>query len=229
MRYAFTLIELLVVISIIAILAAMLLPALGLVRGAARQVQCMGNQRQVGLALVAYAGDNSGMLPWGVDPSGVPWNMTLAEWYGGQRTPFAPSRLLVCPEDDRPWSNALPPRSYVAITFRNDPANPPVEGWAGWWNGSGSHASIPLARFQHATSTILLTEDWTSQGGLNHANNWQWTNAFSVDQGWLNRGSIPPGLGRSPWVHGAKMVYAYADGHIEADDPTRVYGSWVVY
>ena len=61
-RCAFTIVELLVVISIIAMLMALLVPAVSRVRERARQTQCQNNMRQVGQALLAYA-SNKGYFP----------------------------------------------------------------------------------------------------------------------------------------------------------------------
>ena len=60
---AFTLIELLVVIAIIAVLAALLFPALNRAREEGRTMACFNNTRQIGVGLTLFAGDNSGKLP----------------------------------------------------------------------------------------------------------------------------------------------------------------------
>ncbi len=103
-RKAFTLIELLVVISIIALLIALLLPALGNARESARTVQCASQLRQIAIAKFVYAGDYDDRPPhtktWirsATDPviaaGGSGWNASItphlwhtAQWTGGGNT-----------------------------------------------------------------------------------------------------------------------------------------------
>ena len=90
---SFTLIELLVVISIIALLIAILLPALKLAREEARAAACGSNLRQAGIAIYAYVGDHDGRLPPYSYASGLgayyqaPWWHQLIATYMGKNNP----------------------------------------------------------------------------------------------------------------------------------------------
>ena len=74
--HGFTLIELLVVISIIAVLAAMLLPALAIVRDAAKSTRCRANLRPMAMAFDAYAQENE-QYPDYQTTDGVYWQTRL--------------------------------------------------------------------------------------------------------------------------------------------------------
>ncbi len=63
LQAGFTLVELLVVMGVIAILVAILLPAMGKAREQARELVCQSNQRQIGTAFLAFAADHQGRLP----------------------------------------------------------------------------------------------------------------------------------------------------------------------
>lgn len=83
---AFTLPEMLVVIAIVAVLGALLLPALTRGRAAAKRAQCVGNLRQLGVAAQLYWGDNGGRCFYAVPANtngGQLW------WFGWLQSPGA--------------------------------------------------------------------------------------------------------------------------------------------
>src|SRR5207244_11272407 len=84
----FTLIELLVVIAIIAILAGMLLPALGMAKEAGRKISCLNSVRQLGMAARMYVDENEDCFPLqALNPA---WPTALQDGYKDLR-------LLLCP------------------------------------------------------------------------------------------------------------------------------------
>lgn len=108
-RHGFTLVELLVVIAIIAILAALLSPALSQAREKVKQIKCMNNLKQISLALFIYADDHDG---WAPDAYTVPawycwpyWMTQLGYIPGGPKTnaqTVGPIGPYVCPSQRYP-------------------------------------------------------------------------------------------------------------------------------
>lgn len=81
-KFGFTLVELLVVIGIIAVLIAILLPALGKAREQARIATCLSNQRQVATTFLMYAHEYKGILPpYGYINPGYTSDVAGMHWY----------------------------------------------------------------------------------------------------------------------------------------------------
>ena len=98
-RRAFTLVELLVVIAIIGVLASMLLPALVKSKEQARSAKCLGNLKQLGLAIQTYVTDNDNLMPLmfdrpvGMPPFGNSMDIVLLKHAGGNK------QIFQCPSD----------------------------------------------------------------------------------------------------------------------------------
>lgn len=127
-QQAFTLIELLVVISIIALLVGILLPALGAARKSAQRAVCLSNQRQIGVAMMTYATNYKGLLPYtmyqksAADPQTRWWHRLILDGAAVGRAEEGSNSNLVCPSDIKPYvpdTGADPndPNNNVACSY----------------------------------------------------------------------------------------------------------------
>ena len=112
--HAFTLVELLASIAIIAVLGALILPAMGRARETANGIKCLNNLRICAQGVISYAGDNDGELPREYAPGSNRWNLAVAP-YVGYATMFtvgAPTRadsakkysVFFCPACSASWT-----------------------------------------------------------------------------------------------------------------------------
>jgi prepilin-type N-terminal cleavage/methylation domain-containing protein len=154
----FTLIELLVVIAIIAILAGMLLPALGRAKEKGRSMYCLNNSRQLGLSLVLYADDHRDLFPPRTDS--LRWPTQLRPYYRDLR-------ILRCPNDlrkpwNKAWDNPATPTDNALRSYL-------INGWNDYFKivrgipdvGGITGRSMPLSDIPNPSITIVFGEKKT--------------------------------------------------------------------
>jgi prepilin-type processing-associated H-X9-DG protein len=96
----FTLVGLLVIVAVIAILAAMLLPALASAKKKAQRINCVNNLKQNGLAFRIWEGDNNDKYPMSVvQDSGTPER--VAHYFQVMSNELSTPKILICPADTR--------------------------------------------------------------------------------------------------------------------------------
>jgi len=105
-QHAFSLAELLIIIAIIAIVAALLLPALASAKSKAQRINCVNNLKQVGLAFRIWSGDNGDLYPMRVSTN----KQGSLEFVAGgnafrhfqcMSNELSNPKILTCPSDDR--------------------------------------------------------------------------------------------------------------------------------
>lgn len=121
-RNCFTIIELLIIISIIAILAAMLLPALNMAREKARIIKCVSNQRQLSIAVLFYVEDNNSEMPPPPRSTTYPefwWKCASVPYSGGEcfvNSDTMQIALLLHPQYFSNWKITHCPSGYSKMT-----------------------------------------------------------------------------------------------------------------
>src|SRR5436305_13565552 len=112
-KRGFTLVELLVVIAIIAILSAILFPVFATARERARQVSCVSNERQLGLAFAQYTQDNDETFPSGIEnplPASEYWR---GNGWSSEIYPYVKNTgVYKCPDDNGHTVGSAVPISY---------------------------------------------------------------------------------------------------------------------
>lgn len=180
---SFTLMELLIVITIIAILAALLLPVLNKARESARGTACSGNMKQLGTGIIMYAGDNQDWLPTTGWYSA--WTGHIAPYVGvkydrndsSQCRVFAEGDCLkfknrkgvfICPSTDTSWSSAVqsggPWGTSYAPSKKGDPdfSRPEINGSPndGWIKHDGGKLNTKKLSKVTNGSAILADKNY---------------------------------------------------------------------
>jgi len=200
-RTGFTLIELLVVVAIIAILAAMLLPALSQAREKARQASCTNNLKQISIAAAMYAQDYNGwMLICGQPATYWSWTVSYFPYLFSTTTPSnSAKRIFQCPS--YPPKDYSPYRCYgINYNGGSPPGNP------SYWAAIGGGVYLFLFRIDKPSRYCIFADTYKVS---TNSQNYQFNPWWNCDGGIHIR-------------HSGMANVAFADGHVEACSPAKL-------
>ena len=201
-RHGFNLIELLVVITIIGVLLSMLMPVAKMVREASKGARCMAHQRQLHLAVLAYAEDHDGEMP----PSHLAWSNGKNEWWMSNLAPY-----LEASRDDVADYTKIRRTSVIwgCPNLVNNPAYPTANGY-----GMNPYLELPSLTPVYTSARF---DDLDVNGGYYYKVFRISALTFPSSRPTFCDSTEPFGPGPDATMsrHLGKLTTLYADGHCE--------------
>lgn len=204
-RNGFTLVELLIVIGIISILLALLLPALQKVRDSARNVQCVGNLKQLGSYALVYASEHGNVVmppEQQVGSGWIRWQMHVAFKYGKLMYKIngmsdssmseyrRGNTVLECPSDTYCSGTNTVDRAGDQMSYTyNGIAFPKI-----MWSDRNRRKFIRLNQVKRPNQTILIVE---KRGEVSMTADGNWIGSYDANA-WLVKGESPWGYHGAP-------------------------------
>jgi len=215
---AFTLIELLAVVAIIGILSALLLPAIGKIQDSANGTKCASNLKQIGSAMMMYAGENNGIFPesggtivyTGTDVaqssggSGMPpWTKQLEKYLGTYMTTTSTDvRVFTCPSVNKLFGNQTSGNINKNFNYFNG-------SHAALYPGATKTGYAPLrqALIQYPSKHILCGDVACNIFAPGTGGEDADKDDYTQNPAFCDPGSIAK-------LHGGKVNILFADGHV---------------